>query len=232
MTNDNKPDKPAHYEPKGNYFVFRGIRFIHVTEGHWKNWICYQHPDGQWVTLYHIPDETEELRQQLTTAKPAIDFCAGIHIEALTLLNQADHPTLTQICEENQSLRAENKILKEQVEDFQEQRGELIPENILLQEELSEAKKNLNSLNRFFDDLQTENVALRAELAKHVCPTCEKSGDNSFCSDSWHQRVANNKAAREWVEKHGPELILFLEKEGMNTRGYTELRALQPEEKK
>lgn len=67
--NDNKPEQVESYQPKGNYFVFRGIRLIHVTEGHAKNWICYQHPDGQWVTLYHIPDEADELRQKLAEAK-------------------------------------------------------------------------------------------------------------------------------------------------------------------
>ena len=76
------------YEPRGNYFVFHGTRFIHVTEGHAKNWICYQHPDGQWVTLYHIPhdedldsldalNEKAECRQILEQAFSALDSIMG-----------------------------------------------------------------------------------------------------------------------------------------------------------
>jgi DNA repair exonuclease SbcCD ATPase subunit len=44
------------------------------------------------------------------------NFCAGICTETLTLLNQADHPTLQQICERNQSLEKEIKSLQSRAE--------------------------------------------------------------------------------------------------------------------
>jgi hypothetical protein len=60
------------------------------------------------------------LQAELAHAKQAVDFCSGVHIETLTLMNQSGVPVLNQIVEENQALRAEleqlkaeNQILKE-----------------------------------------------------------------------------------------------------------------------
>lgn len=42
------------YEPEGIHFQHgaTGKDLLLVTEeGPWKNWICYRHPDGQWVSL-------------------------------------------------------------------------------------------------------------------------------------------------------------------------------------
>lgn len=41
----------AYYDPPGVDFVDRpsGRRMKLVTAGHSAGWICYQHPDGQWV---------------------------------------------------------------------------------------------------------------------------------------------------------------------------------------
>lgn len=40
------------YEPEGIRFYDRSRgEMILITEGHLKDWLCYRHPDGQWVTL-------------------------------------------------------------------------------------------------------------------------------------------------------------------------------------
>ena len=43
----------SNYEPEGTRFYDKGTGrdMILVTEGHSKDWLCYRHPDGQWVTL-------------------------------------------------------------------------------------------------------------------------------------------------------------------------------------
>lgn len=96
MTNDNEPDKQSveHEQSTGEMLW---------TNEKIESWLTSRPP-----SLNETPEYIyiiQSLRQQLAAAKPAIDFCSGIHIEALTLINQADHPTLNQICEENQSLR-------------------------------------------------------------------------------------------------------------------------------
>lgn len=63
----------------------------------------------------HLVAEIDEGPEDVENAARivvAVNFCKGIHIEALTLLNQADHPTLNQICEENQSLRKQLTDIK------------------------------------------------------------------------------------------------------------------------
>lgn len=53
------------FTPDG--FQFRdssdGQNKILVTKGAYEGWICYQHPDGQWVTLRKA---TEEDKQKIT----------------------------------------------------------------------------------------------------------------------------------------------------------------------
>lgn len=41
------------YEPDGTRFFDAafGREMVLVKEGHAKGWLCYRHPDGQWVTL-------------------------------------------------------------------------------------------------------------------------------------------------------------------------------------
>ncbi len=41
------------YEPKGYKFYSQTRRqeMMVVYEGEWKDWLCYKHPDGQWVSL-------------------------------------------------------------------------------------------------------------------------------------------------------------------------------------
>ena len=39
-----------------------------VTDGEWKGWIVYRHPDGQWVSLRRA---TEEDHSRLTEAMDA-----------------------------------------------------------------------------------------------------------------------------------------------------------------
>lgn len=61
------------FEPVGTRFsgMFRGKRreMILVNEGHAKGWICYRHPDGQWVTLRKATDaDQHELAQALSAA--------------------------------------------------------------------------------------------------------------------------------------------------------------------
>lgn len=40
------------FEPTGMHFYdrYRG-EMMYVTEGEWKGWLLYKHPDGQWVSL-------------------------------------------------------------------------------------------------------------------------------------------------------------------------------------
>ncbi len=47
------------YEPKGTRFhdAASGREMLYVLEGHMKGWICYRHPDGQWVTLREATEE-------------------------------------------------------------------------------------------------------------------------------------------------------------------------------
>lgn len=46
------------YEPTGIKFYDNasGREMILVTEGSYKNWIVYKHPDGQYVTLRKATD--------------------------------------------------------------------------------------------------------------------------------------------------------------------------------
>ena len=39
----------------------RGTEFILVTSGPHKDWVCYRHPDGQWVTS-HEPSSIDRLK--------------------------------------------------------------------------------------------------------------------------------------------------------------------------
>ena len=41
------------YDPPGIDFmdINTGKRCRYVTEGHTAGWVCWKHPDGQWVTL-------------------------------------------------------------------------------------------------------------------------------------------------------------------------------------
>jgi hypothetical protein len=51
----------SHFEPPGIKFTetsFTGTKeCLLVTEGDWKGWICYKHPDGRWVTLRKADDK-------------------------------------------------------------------------------------------------------------------------------------------------------------------------------
>lgn len=50
------------YKPIGLEFhdLVSGRQMVYVTEGQYKGWICYKHPDGQWVTLRIATQEDKE----------------------------------------------------------------------------------------------------------------------------------------------------------------------------
>jgi len=48
MTNFTTPFKGKGYAFFDNA---SGRTMMLVYEGEWKDWICYKHPDGQWVSL-------------------------------------------------------------------------------------------------------------------------------------------------------------------------------------
>jgi len=47
------------YAPEGIEFYdkVRGRMMLLVTAGSLKGWLCYRHPDGQWVTLREVTSE-------------------------------------------------------------------------------------------------------------------------------------------------------------------------------
>ncbi len=47
------------YEPKGTRFhdAISNRNMLLVSEGHMRGWLCYRHPDGQWVTLRKATDD-------------------------------------------------------------------------------------------------------------------------------------------------------------------------------
>lgn len=50
------------YTPNGDQFYDKAScrMMLLVTEGHFKDWICYKHPDGQWVTLRKATDDDKD----------------------------------------------------------------------------------------------------------------------------------------------------------------------------
>ena len=56
------------YEPPGlRFFDARSRReMLLVTEGSFEGWICYRHPDGQWVSLRKATDDD---RERIRTAR-------------------------------------------------------------------------------------------------------------------------------------------------------------------
>lgn len=72
-----------HYEPKGLRFLDRATNreMILVGEGeHYAGWLCYRHPDGQWVTLR---EATEADRAALTAQSDAVRVATGFDLRAL-----------------------------------------------------------------------------------------------------------------------------------------------------
>lgn len=54
------------FEPIGIKFQDDLSReYLVVTEGSFKDWLCYKHPDGQWVTLRKLTqDEVLEYKER------------------------------------------------------------------------------------------------------------------------------------------------------------------------
>lgn len=61
------------YEPAGIRFVDknRGVMLL-ITEGEYKDWVCFKHPDGQWVTERKATDD------ERATLYRACGFAEGV----------------------------------------------------------------------------------------------------------------------------------------------------------
>lgn len=61
-----------HYEPKGFRFFDNatGREMLLVAEGEsYAGWLCYKHPDGQWVTLRKAtPDDLSRIEMAVRDA--------------------------------------------------------------------------------------------------------------------------------------------------------------------
>lgn len=84
--------------------------------------------------IAQLTTENEALKENKSAAEK---LCDGVCFETLTLLNQSGHPTLTQICEENQALRklltneplaAEVQKLQSELEQLKAERDRLAKE--------------------------------------------------------------------------------------------------------
>ena len=53
-----------HYDPEGVLFWEEGRKLKLLVEGPYKDWVCYKHPDGQWVTLRKATRE-DQLRSDM-----------------------------------------------------------------------------------------------------------------------------------------------------------------------
>ncbi len=84
---------PANYEPKGRRFfdTASNREMILVAEGEkFAGWLCYRHPDGQWVSLRKATqDDLVKLESRPTPLAPdaatptrACDFSNSLHCPA------------------------------------------------------------------------------------------------------------------------------------------------------
>lgn len=57
-----------HYEPKGLKFYDKASAryMILVEQGPYRGWICYKHPDSQWVTLREATEEDKKMQMAAT----------------------------------------------------------------------------------------------------------------------------------------------------------------------
>lgn len=66
--------KSEHFEPKGIRYqnLVTDREEMLITEGGWKDWIAYRHPDGQWVSLIKLtPYAAEKLVEKLQSPRRA-----------------------------------------------------------------------------------------------------------------------------------------------------------------
>jgi hypothetical protein len=168
-----------------------------------------------WIFCHGTTKEKAEANAARIVA--CVNFCAGICIETLTLLNQADHPTLQQICERNQSLEKENKALQSRAEQSEQKVRSLEAENqcdICVGTGVSESGKpcacggsgKMSDVAiylrlKFFNEVKAREVA--------------------------EQSLESSRAAKEWILKYGDDILLAL-MTGYNLKGYaiSELRTL------
>lgn len=52
-----EPSVDTPYEPVGIRFYANGRHMLLVEEGEWAGWLCYRHPEGQWVSLRVATDD-------------------------------------------------------------------------------------------------------------------------------------------------------------------------------
>ncbi len=62
-----------------------------------------------------LRQERDQLKSELAKAQSAIDFCKGAFNETLNLINLSEHPTLVQLCEDNQKMRSELSICRDDI---------------------------------------------------------------------------------------------------------------------
>lgn len=62
-----------HFEPIGQRFLDAnsGKEMILVTEGNAEGWVCYRHPDGQWVT-HRLAMDDDRKAIELTTLRERV----------------------------------------------------------------------------------------------------------------------------------------------------------------
>jgi hypothetical protein len=140
-------------------------------------------------------EELDSLRAELSAAKPAIEFCAGTTTECLTLLNASGFPTLTHLCSELQSLRAE----KQKLEDIISQ---LVPS----------IQPDCDALIKI-GKLEGELKAAREEVARlHSCGERDLQliKDAANLTDAYQRDLGATRIALAQAEKQRDELRWYV----------------------
>ena len=64
MSEQKENNVTRHFQPEGiEFYDFKSFRhMLYVQQGHDKGWLCYKHPDGQWVMLREAtPSDIDKL---------------------------------------------------------------------------------------------------------------------------------------------------------------------------
>ena len=142
---ENPPPKDF-ANPEGQQFHFRGIHFLFVTEENhpWKNWLCYKHAEGQWVSLFKC--ESPQLRLLTDLQSQLADLKRENNLLQAEL--RAGHQIHNAVCGSLSDIRYERDQLKAQNAELKE-KGEWVDKNFDRLDEISRevfALPNMNEL--------------------------------------------------------------------------------------
>lgn len=149
---------------------------------------------------FHVNADKELCNRMIA----ATNFCAGIHIETLTLLNNANHPTLQEWCEENQRLRSELSTIRAQVSRLTEACNkefasveQLNTENLKLRAQVEENERKACPCE--FGEPCSGHCTCANQFASGGCMRCCRYGSEEQQKAAAKRIVAESKAA-DWVK--------------------------------